>query len=318
MTGYLLRRAAQGVFVLWAAFTLAFAILYLLPSDPVAIMASSGGEQSAVDPALLADLRAQYGLDRSAPAQYLDALRRAVRLDFGSSYQSGAPATQLILDVLPQTLQLTAAGLLLAVVLGVGLAVASTYPRARWVRHALASLPPLGVSLPVFWVGLMLVQLFSFRWSLLPAMGNDGPAGLVLPAVALAVPTSASIAQLLARSLRSTLTEPYIETARAKGAGRARVHLRHALRNASLPALTVLGVVVGQLLSGAVVTETVFSRAGLGRLTVSAVNTQDIPVVMAVVVFSALVFVVVALVTDLLYPLLDPRISLRQTSASAA
>lgn len=317
MTRYVLRRLAQGVVVLWAAFTVTFAILYLLPSDPVELMASGGGEQSVVDPALLAELRAEHGLDRPPLAQYLHALGGAARLDFGRSYQSDAPATSLILDVLPQTLQLTVAGLALSVLLGVGLAVASTYPRTRWLRHALAALPPLGVSLPVFWVGLMLVQVFSFQWRLFPAIGNEGLASLVLPAVALALPTSASIAQLLARSLRQTLAEPYIETARAKGAGRARVHVRHALRNASIPALTVLGVSVGQLLSGAVVTETVFSRVGLGRLTISAVNSQDIPVVMAVVVFSALVFVVVALTVDLLYPLVDPRISLRRAPVAA-
>lgn len=318
MTRYLLGRLAQGLLVLWAAFTVSFVILYLLPSDPVELMVGGGGEQSTVDPALLAELRARYGLDQPLLGQYLDALGRAVRFDFGASYQSGSSATGLVLDVLPQTVQLTLAGLALAVVLGVGLAVASTYPRARWLRHAVATLPPLGVSLPVFWVSLMLVQLFSFRWRLFPAIGNDGIVSLVLPAVALALPTSASIAQLLSRSLRQTLAEPYIETARAKGAGRARVHLRHALRNASIPALTVFGVIVGQLLSGAVVTETVFSRVGLGRLTITAVTTQDIPVVMAVVVFSSLVFVVVALAVDLLYPVVDPRISLRRSRAVTA
>ena len=317
MGRYVLRRAGQGLFVLWAAFTISFFILYLLPSDPAALMASGGGEADQVDPALLDDLRAQYGLDRPVLVQYLDALWHALRLDFGASYTSGAPAGELVLQALPETLKLTGTALALAVVLGVGLAVASTFPRARWVRHLLSSLPPLGVALPTFWVGLLLLQWFSFQTPLFPAIGNEGAISLVLPAVTLAVPAAASLAQVLGRSLRGTLTEPYVETARAKGASRRRVHLAHALRNAAIPALTVLGVMVGGLLGGAVVTETVFSRVGLGRLTVMSVNAQDIPVVQAVVVFSALVFVVVTLVVDLVYPLLDPRIDVRRTAVAA-
>ncbi|WP_454041670.1 ABC transporter permease [Cellulosimicrobium sp. Marseille-Q8652] len=317
MGRYVLRRAGQGLFVLWAAFTISFFVLYLLPSDPAALMASGGGEADQVDPALLDDLRAQYGLDRPVVVQYLDALWHALRLDFGASYTSGAPASRLVLEALPATLTLTASALVLAVVLGGGLAVASTFPRARWLRHALSSLPPLGVALPTFWVGLLLLQWFSFQLPLFPAIGDDGPIGLVLPTVTLAIPASASIAQILARSLRGTLTEPYVETARAKGASRARVHFAHALRNAAIPALTVLGVLVGSLLGGTVVTETVFSRTGLGRLTVTAVDSQDIPVVQAVVVFSALVFVVVTLLVDLVYPLLDPRIDARQKVVAA-
>jgi peptide/nickel transport system permease protein len=170
------------------------------------------------------------------------------------------------------------------------------------------ALPPLGVSLPTFWVGLMLVQLLSFRIQLFPAFGNEGISGLVLPAVTLAVPTSALLAQVLAKSLATTLGEPYIDTARAKGAGRARVHFRHALRNAALPALTVAGLLVGNLVAGSVVVESVFARNGVGRTTVAAVTVQDIPVVQAVVVFGAFVFVLVNLAVDLVYPVLDPRI----------
>lgn len=316
MLTYLLRRVLQGLLVLWATFTVSLVILYLLPSDPIEIMVS-GGEQSVVDPALIDQLRQEYGLDKGPVGQYFSALWNATHLDFGRSYASDTPATTMILRALPPTLQLAGAGLLLAVVLGVGLAIASTYPRSRRLREIISALPPLGISLPVFWVGLMLVQFFSFEWRLFPAMGNEGFSSLVLPAITLALPTSASIAQLLSRSLRQTLTEPYIETARAKGAGRARVHFRHAFRNAAIPALTVVGVMVGSLISGTVVTETVFSRTGLGRLTVSSVNTQDIPVVMGIVVFSALIYVAVSLAVDLLYPLIDPRISLRGPSVTA-
>lgn len=311
MGRYLLRRAAQGLVVLWAAFTLAFFVLYLLPSDPAALAAGAGGEVQDVDPALLDDLRARYGLDRPLLVQYGDALLHAVRLDFGPSYQSGAPAGSLVAQALPETLKLTGAALVLAVLGGTALAVASVLPRSRALRQVLSALPPLGVALPTFFVGLVLLQWLSFRAGLLPAIGNAGWQSLVLPAVTLAVPPGAQLAQVLSRSLRGTLGEPYVETARAKGAGRLRVHLGHALRNAAIPAFTMLGVMVGALLGGAVVTETVFSRVGLGRLTVQSVNTQDVPVVLAIVSLSALVFVVTTLVVDLLYPVLDPRIESR-------
>ncbi|MEU8344327.1 ABC transporter permease [Spirillospora sp. NPDC048832] len=170
------------------------------------------------------------------------------------------------------------------------------------------------MSVPGFWAGLMLLQVFSFKARLFPAFGEGGPRGLVLPAVTLAIPTGAVIAQVLSKSLLTALDEPYVQTARAKGAGRARIHLRHALRNASLPALTIVGLLVGQLMAHAVVVETVFSRNGLGRVTASAVTAQDIPVVQGVVVFGALVFVLANLAVDLIYPLLDPRIVVAGTS----
>ena len=311
LAGYLARRVGQAVLVLWAAFTVTFVVLYLLPSDPVAVMLGGGqGEQVDVDPAQLAALRAEHGLDDPLPVQYAGALWRTLHLDLGTSISNGAPVTRLIGDALPQTALLAAAAFALALVLGVGTALASTWARWGWVRSLLLALPPLGVSLPTFWVGLLLIQLLSFRLPLLPALGNEGAASLVLPAVTLAVPVSASIAQVLARGLRTALAEPYVETARAKGASRARVHLRHALRNATIPALTIAGVIVGNLLAGAVVVETVFSRVGIGRLTVSAVNGQDIPLVQGLVLLAAAVFVATNLVVDLLYPVVDPRIRL--------
>lgn len=317
MTRYLLRRVGQGVFVLWAAWTISFFILYLLPSDPAALIAARGGEADTVDPALLEQLRAQYGLDRPVIVQYVTALLAALRLDFGQSYASGGPAMDVVAGVLPSTIQLAAVALVLGVALGALLAVATVLPRAAWLRQLVSTLPPVGVALPTFWVGLILLQVFSFRLGLFPAMGDDGVASLVLPAVTLAVPAAAGLAQVLSRSLREALGEPYVETARAKGASRLRVQLGHALRNAALPAFTMLGLTVGGLLGGTVVTETVFSRAGLGRLAVTAVNSQDIPVVQAIVVVSALVFVTVTLVVDLVYPLIDPRIAVRAPALAA-
>ncbi|MFC8342572.1 ABC transporter permease [Streptomyces sp. NPDC057280] len=308
MRRYVIKRLAQAVGVLWAAYTLSFLVLDFLPGDPVTAMAGAGMDSGDVDPARLAALRHEYGFDKPILAQYADYLGRAVRGDFGDAVSTGRPVTSTLAEALPQTLQLTGAALLLAVLLGGGLAVVATYTSQRWLRQLLLSLPPLGVSVPTFWVGLLLVEVFSFRLHWFPAFGNDGLRGLVLPALTLAIPTGALVAQVLAKSLLTALDQAYVETARAKGAGRWRVHLRHALRNASLPALTVVGLLVGQLIAGSVVVETVFSRDGLGRVTAAAVTVQDIPVVQGVVVFGALIFVATNLLVDLVYPLLDPRI----------
>ncbi|MGW3916878.1 ABC transporter permease [Streptomyces sp. NPDC005070] len=308
MRGYVIKRLAQAAGVLWAAYTVSFLVLDFLPGDPVTAMAGAGMESGQVDPRQIAALRHEYGFDKPVLAQYAEYLGRAVRGDFGDSVATGRPVASTLADALPQTLQLTSTALLLAVVLGGGLAVAATYTTRRWLRQFLLSLPPLGVSVPTFWVGLLLVEAFSFRLHWFPAFGNDGLRGLVLPALTLAVPTGAQIAQVLAKSLLTALDQAYVETARAKGASRWRVHLRHALRNASLPALTVVGLLVGQLIAGSVVVETVFSRDGLGRVTAAAVTAQDIPVVQGVVAFGALIFVMTNLVVDLVYPVLDPRI----------
>ncbi|GAB2735883.1 ABC transporter permease [Arthrobacter bambusae] len=308
MIRYIGQRLLQGAFVLWAAYTVSFFILYLLPGDAVSIMAG-GEEQNTVDPALVAKLRSEYGLDKPIYEQYFAALFRAIRLDFGVSIKNGVAATQAVSEVLPETVKLALVGFSLAVVLGSALAIASAFSRSRWVRQALGSLPPLGIAVPTFWIGLLLLQLFSFRLRLFPALGNDGPASIVLPALTLAIPTGAIIAQLLSRSLHRTLGEPYIEQIRAKGASEALVQFGHALRNAAIPTLTMLGILIGNLLAGAVVSETVFSRAGIGRLTVTAVNSRDIPVVQTVVVLAAAIFVVTSLLVDLIYPLVDPRLS---------
>ncbi len=309
MSRYLLRRVTQGLFVLWAAFTLTFVILYLLPSDPVEIMLSSGGDQIALDPAVVDALRAEHHLDQPVHLQYLYTLWDAVRGDFGNSVPTGEKVTALIAEALPQTLLLAALAFVLSLLAGGTLALLATYTRLRPLRQFLLSLPPLGVSVPTFWIGLLLLQAFSFGTGWFPATGNKGFGSLVLPALTLAVPTSAVFAQLLAKTLTATWAQPYIDTAVAKGVPRWQIQLRHALRNASIPVLTIIGITIGNLLAGAVVVETVFSRHGIGRLTEQAVAAQDIPMLLGLVVLAAAIFAVVNLVVDLIYPLVDPRIA---------
>jgi len=306
---YVGRRVGLALGVLWAAFTVSFVVLWLLPGDPVEVMASGGLDGEPLTPQQLAELRARYGFDKPLLAQYGDRLWAALHGDFGASIQSGLGVRTQITDALPPTLRIALGGLMCAVLFGGSLALVATYTRVRWLRQVLMSLPSLAVSMPTFWVGLMLVQLFAFQLRLLPSVGANGAESVILPAITLGLPTGALVAQVLAKSLSQALDEPYIVTARAKGVGRVAIHFGHALRNATIPALTVLGYVVGNLLAGSVVVETVFNRPGLGRLTVQAVSVQDIPLVQGIVVFAAAVFVLANLLVDLLYPVLDPRIA---------
>lgn len=308
MGRYLLGRAGQALFVLWAAFTVTFVILYVLPGDPILIMLDARGEGLMADETKIAALRAQFGLDQPLLLQYLSRLWHAIQGDFGTSIQLGQPVSGVILKAMPQTLQLASLAMLIALVLGFALAVGATAMRSAWLRDALLALPATGVAIPGFLVGLMLLQEFSFKLGWLPAMGNGGLAALVLPAVTLAIPTAAAFSQLLAKSLMQSWTRPFVTTALAKGAPLWRVHLRHALPNAIIPALTMIGLSVGHLLAGSVVAETVFARVGIGRLTEQAVKAQDVPMVQGLVVLSTVVFVLANLVVDLLYPLADPRI----------
>lgn len=308
MIRYLALRVLQAVAVLWAAFTISFIVLFLLPSDPVSIAADAAGSGTPVDAAAIAELQARYGLDQPVWVQYWNSLSGAVRGDFGFSIATGQKVTTAIFDALPSTAALATTALVLALLFGTTIAFLATYTRINWLRTVLFSIPPLGVAVPTFWVGLLLLQVFSFQLRIFPAFGDQGVSSLVLPAITLALPTGAVIAQVLATSMATMWKQPFVESARAKGVSRLRVQTKHVARLSSIPAFTIAGVLVGNLLAGSVVVETVFSRAGVGRLTQTSVLAQDIPVVQGIVVLTSLVFVVVNLAVDLFYPLIDPRI----------
>lgn len=308
MGRFILRRLGHAVLVLWATFTATFLLLYALPGDAALSKAGASSEAAVVDEEQIAQVRAELGMDDPLVVQYGRTLLDTVTLDFGRSLQSGTPVRELYADAVPHTLQLAGAGFLLAIVLGFGWALLATYVRWRPARVLLGSLPALGVSVPTFWVALLALQWFSFRWQLFPAFGNDGLRSLVLPAVVVAIPSAAVAAQLLSRSIETTLDAPFIATARAKGASRLRILLGHTLRNSLLPVLTALGMTAGHLIGGSVVAETVFTRAGIGEVALRAVNFQDSPVLLVAVLVAAAVFVTVNLAVDLLYRVVDPRI----------
>ncbi len=317
MARYVIWRLGQAVFVMWAASTITFVILYILPSDPVTLSIYGGGEPSDVPPEMVNKLKEQYGLNDPLWKQYFDFLGHLLSGRLGTSIVTKVPISRSLAQAIPQTLLLGLSALVLAIVLGSAIAVASALTRHGTLRRVLLAFPPLAMSMPGFWVGLLLLQLFSFTWKLFPASGNEGLPGLVLPAVALAIPEAAMIAQVFYSSLAGTLRRPFVDTARAKGASTSRIVLRHALRPASAPVLTIIGLGVGNLIGGSVVIETVFSRAGVGRLAQQAVTAQDIPVVQAVVLVSSAAFVLASLAVDLTYPLIDRRITLPARSRSA-
>ncbi|MDY1046176.1 ABC transporter permease [Pseudomonas coleopterorum] len=319
MNRYLLGRVGQALLVLWGAYTITYFILYLLPGDTLSIMLSASGiEVDALSPADLAKARAYYGLDRGLFEQYGHLLWQALQGDFGQSLSLNRPVTALLAERLPQTLTLAGSAIVLSLIGGVGLAYLTAYVRWQPLQSAMARLPSLGFSVPVFWLGLLLIQVFAFGLGWFPATGSQGLDSLVLPAITLAIPSAAVYAQVLQRGFQHVAREPYITTAYAKGLSRAQVQYHHGLKNAALPILTLFGLQVGNTVSGAVLVETIFSRNGVGRLAQEAVLRQDIPVVLAIVAISAAAFVVVNLLVDLLYPIFDPRITHAPAAPTAA
>lgn len=302
---FVLRRAGQAAIVLIAAFTATFFLLQLLPGDAILIKFSD--PSLGLSPEQLDDIRATYGADVPWGEQYLHAGLGFLAGDFGYSTQYGTPVRTMLAEALPATLLLAALGLLVAVVLAVLIAALSALAPFAWLRDGLRQVPGLFVAVPVFWLGILLIQVFSFGLGWVPIVGADPVSGLILPVLTLAVPISAPLAQVLVRSIDRVQAQPFVTVVRAKGAPPAWVLTRSVARNAAVPTLTIAGVLFGELVGGAVVTETVFGRTGIGRLTEQAVASQDIPVLQGVVLLSALGFVVISFAVDLATPLIDPR-----------
>jgi peptide/nickel transport system permease protein len=236
-------------------------------------------------------------------------LWNALHLNFGQSTSLSLPVSTVLAQRLPTTATLAAFAVVFMLILGFGVAYAAAWAQWRPAKIVLSRLPAIGVSVPSFWVGLLLIQVFSFDLGWFPSTGNNGLSSYVLPAISMALPAGAVLAQVLTSSFEKVLREPYIATAKAKGLSRGAIQFRHALRNAALPTLTLLGLLIATAVTGAVIAETVFSISGVGRLAQQAVLSQDVPVVQAIVLVAAVLFVTVNLIVDLLYPLLDPRIA---------
>ncbi len=298
-------RVLGAVGVLWGAATATFVALALIPGDIA--YAVVGGADSNPSPEVLAEVRREYGLDRPLLVQYGAYLLRLASGDLGTSYRFHSPVGTLIAEQVGPTVALALAAAVVAV-LGAVVVALATAGRRPAVRGAVSGVELVLASLPSFWLGIVLLTVFSFGLGWFPAIGGEGWRGLVLPTLTLALPLGAVLAQVLRASVEEVLDEPFVVTARSRGLTDTAVRVRHVLRHALVPLTTMSGFVVGGLLGGAVITETLFNRQGLGRLLLSAVTSKDMPVVLGLVLLSAAVYVVVNLVVDATYPLIDPRL----------
>lgn len=296
-------RAIDIVLVLLTAATLSFLTLQLMPGDPVDTLLRGTFE---ITPEMRADVAEAYGLDRPVIVQYVQYVGGLLVGDLGVSYQQRQPVTEIIAAALPPTAALTGLAMMLAIVFAVVGALVSA-GRGRIARFTAQTLELLAISVPSFWIGLILLSAFAFAIPIFPSTGADGFASLVLPALTLSLPLAGVLGQILRERLDESLEQPHTLTARTRGAGEARIRVRHGLRHSVIPALTVSGAIVGSLLVGTTVIETLFSRPGVGRVLLNAVMSKDAPVIMGVVVFAAIVFLVVNTAVDLLYLLVDPR-----------
>lgn len=304
--GHLLRaaltRLLSSLGVLWAAVTVVF-VLSRASGDPVAQLLPENA-----NPEQVAQMQATLGLDRPLIVQYLDFLGGLVRLDLGDSLLYREPVTSLIAERIPATALLAAAALLITVVVAFLAGSIAAMRRGTGVDRTVMGAVLVGQSTPAFWVGILLVLLFGVQLRVLPAAGYGTLAHLVLPATTLAIFSVAVVARLLRSSLIEVMGQDHVRTARAKGAGEVRVLLGHCLRNASMPVITVLGLELGALLGGAILTEQIFNWPGIGRLTIDAISFRDFPLVQGTVVLFAATFIVVNLLVDLSYAIIDPRV----------
>jgi len=302
---YLRGRLLRSIPVIFGVLTLVFLMIHLLPGDPAEEIASRGPGMS---PEAIQRIRVELGLDQPLHRQYLTFLGRIGRADLGRSIFSNQPVSTMIRGQIGSTLQLTVAGIFTAILIGVPLGIIAAVRHNSWVDTVSMSVALLGVSMPSFWLGLLLIFLFAVKLNWVPVVGGSGLRGLALPALTLGFGASAIIARLVRSSMLEVLRQEYMTTARAKGLRGRVVILRHGLKNALIPVVTIIGLQFGALLGGAVVIETVFARRGLGRMAIDAILAKDFPVIQGVVLFAALVYVSVNLAVDLLYSVLDPRI----------
>jgi len=304
MLTWIARRILAVVPVLFGVTLAVFSMLFLVPGDPVKMMLA----EFVTTPDQIAQMRAQLHLDEPILTQYGRFVGNAVRGDLGMSIRSRRPVTTEIGENLASTAQLAVAAMLVAIGLGIPLGLLAALFRGSWVDVASMGGALLGVSMPSFWLGLLLIFVFSLHLGWFPATGGGSPLHLVLPSVTLGTIAAAIIARLTRSSMLEVLGQDYVRTARAKGLGGFSVIVRHALKNALIPIITIFGLQFGNLLAGAVIVETVFSRPGLGRLIVGGILAKDFPLVQGTVLFVATVYVMINVLVDVAYAYADPRI----------
>jgi peptide/nickel transport system permease protein len=302
-TRYVAGRIGQALLALFGVVTIVFFALRL-SGDPSRLLVPDGATAADIE-----RLRDKLGLNASLWHQYLDFLVHAIHGDLGYSYAQNRPAIDLITERLPYTANLAVAALVLSLLFGVTVGVITALNRGNWQERVLMPLVLAGQAMPAFWTGLLLVLVFSVGLRWLPSTGYDGPLSLLLPSITLASLSAAAIARVTRGAVLEQLPRDYMRTARAKGAGGLRLVARHLARNTAIPVLTVAALELANLLGGAVVTEVIFAWPGLGQLTIQSISARDFPVVQAIVILASAVYVVINLCTDLLYGVIDPRVS---------
>jgi ABC-type dipeptide/oligopeptide/nickel transport system permease component len=300
---YLLRRLALTIPVLLGVATLVFALIHLVPGDPAQAMLGESASQSEV-----ARLRESLGLDRPLLAQYKTYLAGLGRGDLGKSFRFGTPVTEEIRRRLPQTAILALCAMTVAIAFAIPLGIIAAVFRGRFLDHAAMTLALAGISMPGFWLGPLLAILFAVRLGWLPVSGSGTPAHLVLPSITLGAALAAILARMTRASVIEELRELYVLAARARGLSHLRAVVRHAFRNSLIPVVTIIGLQFGAVLTGTIITETIFAWPGVGRLLIQAINTRDYPLVQGCILFISVTYVAMNLITDLLYGVLDPRI----------
>lgn len=305
---YLAGRVTQAVVVLWLAYTLTFIAITLLPSNPIEMFAAD--DTGVIDPQTVAQMKLYYGYDHGVLQRYFIELSQVVRGGLGYSMSTGQTVTQAIGDAALPTLRLAFTAFVVAVLIAGTIVSTATLANRRWLRSSVVVLPPLFAAAPVFWVGIVVLNVLSFRLGWISAFPDGTFWSILVPSLVLGLPLSAAMAQVLLKSVDTVLESDFVDVVRAKGAGKHWVFWRHVVRNAAGPGLTVAGTVLGTLVGGTVVTETVFARAGIGRVLQTAVSQQDVSLVQGFILIIAGVYVVVNLLIDLLYPALDRRILL--------
>lgn len=304
MTRYLLQRLLQTIPTVLLVSLLVFLMLYLIPGDPAEIYL---GERQT-SPEQLEIIREQMGLNRPMMVQYLDYIWKALQGDLGNSLNNRRPVLNEILSRLPSTLELTVAALLVSTAVGITIGVIAALRHNTIIDTLAMMLALVGISMPVYWSSLLLIVLFSVNLRVLPPIGQGGLDRLIMPALALGLLSAGSLARLVRSSMLEALAQEYVLTARSKGLSSRRVVFVHAFRNALIPVITILGLTFGTLLSGAVLTETIFARLGIGRMYVEAILNKDYTLVQGTTLFLALAYVIINIIIDLLYAYADPRI----------
>jgi ABC-type dipeptide/oligopeptide/nickel transport system permease component len=303
MLRYLLRRLLLTIPVLLGVATLVFALIHFIPGDPAQAMLGEGASPEDV-----AQLRARLGLDRPLLVQYGVFLNGALHGDLGVSLRNDQPVAKQILERMPATAELAFAAMAVALLIALPLGIVAAVWRGSWIDHTAMTLSLVGISIPNFWLGPMMAIVFAIQLGWLPVGGTGTLAHLVLPSVTLGAALAAILARMTRASLLEELREPYVLAARAKGVSRSRAVLHHAFRNSLIPIVTILGLQFGVVLTGAVITETIFAWPGIGRLLIQSISFRDYPTVQGCVLLIAITYVGVNLLTDLTYGFLDPRI----------